>query len=327
MCGASMLFYVMKCFSVNLKQFAADTVGQIEHGGIDEQIERYIGFIAEALCKPAHQVHQIGALDSERTHVHNHAAQLLSLVAHGMLQTGQLFGDMLGGVRQAAAQDIQLDFNAEESLEDAVVEVAGDTASLAFDGAHAQAAQQKQVLEWRAEMPHHPFQALQILGKMRTPRIGQDQPPYALGIEIQGYAEHGTQAKFLLGLLRKTGQFGKMLAVVTIPAKSGAEAVALIPANAGFGIVKEKDLSFGERQVFRCEALGVAGSYGPAKYALEFAIAESEDPFFAIEDAGQFAEQLAERFGHAFFGLHQGREADEEIMLGSVQAVAVTDER
>ena len=176
-------------------------------------------------------------------------------------------------------------------------------------------------------MPHHPFQALQILRKMRAPRIGQDQPPYALGIEIQGYAEHGTQAKFLLGLLRKTGQFGKMLAVVTIPAKSGAEAVALIPANAGFGIVKEKDLSFGERQVFRCEALGIAGSYGPDKYALEFAIAESEDPFFAIEDAGQFAEQLAEGFDHAFFGLHQGREADEGIMLGSVQAVAVTDER
>src|SRR5260370_6130689 len=77
-----------------------------------------------------------------------------------MLQRGQFLGDVFWGMRQPAAQHIKLDFDAEERLKDAVVEIAGDAAAFAFDGAYAQAAQQKQIFEWRAEKPDKPFGAL-----------------------------------------------------------------------------------------------------------------------------------------------------------------------
>src|ERR1700676_1668014 len=49
--GPSMLFYVVQCFSVNLKQFTAYAIRQVQDGGIDQQIERHGRFIAEALSK------------------------------------------------------------------------------------------------------------------------------------------------------------------------------------------------------------------------------------------------------------------------------------
>src|ERR1700739_3009076 len=33
--GASMLFYVVQCLTVNLEQFAADAIWQVQHGRID----------------------------------------------------------------------------------------------------------------------------------------------------------------------------------------------------------------------------------------------------------------------------------------------------
>src|SRR5260370_1997908 len=160
-----------------------------------------------------------------------------------MLQRGQFLGDVFWGMRQPAAQHIKLDFDAEERLKDAVVEIAGDAAAFAFDGAYAQAAQQKQIFKWRAKMPDNAFEALEVLRKMRAPRVCQHEPADGFVIEIDRHAKHGAQAQLLPGLLREPGQFGKMLAVVAIPAKGGAQAVPWIPANAGFGIVEEKDLS------------------------------------------------------------------------------------
>src|SRR5271157_3971584 len=36
----SMLFYVVECFTVNLENLAADAVGRLQFGGIDQQIQR-----------------------------------------------------------------------------------------------------------------------------------------------------------------------------------------------------------------------------------------------------------------------------------------------
>ena len=44
---------------------------------------------------------------------------------------------LIGGAGDAAAEDVQLDFDAQQGLENAVVEVAGDAAAFGFDGAGA----------------------------------------------------------------------------------------------------------------------------------------------------------------------------------------------
>src|SRR5690348_2305802 len=209
--GASMLFYVVECFPVNLKEFAANAVRQIEHGRVDQEVQGDAGFIAEALGGAAHQFHQIGALHALRAHVHDHAAQFLGFVAHGVLQGAQLGGHLFGGVRQAAAEDVELDLDAEQSLENAVVEVAGDAAAFAFDGAHAQAAEQEQIFERRAKVAHDAFQPMQILRKLRAAGIGEHQPAHGVAVEIHGNPEHGTHAKLLNGLVGHARQFAEVL--------------------------------------------------------------------------------------------------------------------
>src|SRR5690349_14429644 len=324
--GASMLFYVVECFPVNLKEFAANAVRQIEHGRVDQEVQGDAGFIAEALGGAAHQFHQIGALHALRAHVHDHAAQFLGFVAHGVLQGAQLGGHLFGGVRQAAAEDVELDLDAEQSLENAVVEVAGDAAAFAFDGAHAQAAEQEQIFERRAKVAHDAFQPMQILRKLRAAGIGEHQPAHGVAVEIHGNPEHGTHAKLLNGLVGHARQFAEVLAVVAIPAEGGAQTIALIPTDAGFGIVQKKYVRLGERQIFRRDALGVAGSRSPNEDALDFGIPKGEDALFAVETAGEFAEHAAHRFRHAFFDLQHGGEPHQEVVLGGVQAIAVAHE-
>ncbi len=60
--------------------------GNLQFGGVDQQIQSQAGFIAESLGKTPHQVHQIGALDLQRAHIGDHAAKLICLITHGLLQ-------------------------------------------------------------------------------------------------------------------------------------------------------------------------------------------------------------------------------------------------
>src|SRR5260370_42010249 len=94
-----------------------------------------------------------------------------------MLQRGQFLGDVFWGMRQPAAQHIKLDFDAEERLKDPVVEIAGDAAAFAFDGAYAQAAQHKQILEWRGPNRGHPPEAPGARRGRRARRACPRWPP------------------------------------------------------------------------------------------------------------------------------------------------------
>src|SRR5260370_42375325 len=105
-----------------------------------------------------------------------------------MLQRGQFLGDVFWGMRQPAAQHIKLDFDAEERLKDAVVEIAGDAAAFAFDGAYAQAAQQKQIFEWRAKKPGKAVEEAEGPRKKRAPRGCHDEP--AAGVRIENVRHH-----------------------------------------------------------------------------------------------------------------------------------------
>src|SRR5580704_11734874 len=132
-----MLFYVVECFTVNLENLATDAVGSAKLSGINEEIEGHSGFIAVALGETAHEIHKVGALHAEGAEVGDRLAELGTFVADGLLEVGEAGDGLLRSRGNAAAEDVELDFDAEESLENAVVEVAGDAAALGFDGAGA----------------------------------------------------------------------------------------------------------------------------------------------------------------------------------------------
>src|SRR6266566_1288552 len=91
-----MLFYIIECFTVNLENLAADAV--------------------------------------RRAQVRNRLAKLGSLIPDSLLEVSKGTGGLFGCSWDASAQHIELDLNAEEGLENAVVKVAGDAAPFSLDG-------------------------------------------------------------------------------------------------------------------------------------------------------------------------------------------------
>src|SRR5215469_6191908 len=133
-----MFFYVVECFTVNLENLAADAVGSPQFRRIDEQIESDWRLVAVALGETAHKVNEIGALDAKWTQVGDGLPKFSSFVFDSLLKVCEGIGSLLGGSgRDAAAKDVQLDFDAQKGLENAVVEVAGDAATLGFNCAGA----------------------------------------------------------------------------------------------------------------------------------------------------------------------------------------------
>src|ERR1700693_4114108 len=141
-----MFFYIVERFSIYLKQFAAQPVGQLQRRRIGKEIEGQAGSIAEALAETVHQVDQIGTLNAQRPHIGNHAPKLRRFISDRLLQRAQIAAHLLGSLRELAAEHVELNIHAQERLQDAVVDVSRNAAALAFDGARAQAPQQEQVL-------------------------------------------------------------------------------------------------------------------------------------------------------------------------------------
>src|SRR5260370_20849870 len=132
-----MLFYVVECFSVNLENLATDAVGSAQLGRINEQIQSDRGFVAIALGESAHQIDQIGALNTKRAKVRNDLAQLRTFILNSLLEAGEAADGLLWRAGYPAAQDIQLDFDAHEGLNNPVMQVACDAAALRCDSAGA----------------------------------------------------------------------------------------------------------------------------------------------------------------------------------------------
>src|SRR5579859_4754440 len=147
-----MLFYVVECFTVNLENLAADAVGRMEVGGLDHDVQGQSGFVAIAFRETVHKVNEVGALDAQGAQVGDHAAELGGLVFDGLLEVAEAGDGMVGSGGDPAAEDVELYFDAEEGLENAIVEVAGDAAALAFDGAGAEMAQQEDVFKRRTDV-------------------------------------------------------------------------------------------------------------------------------------------------------------------------------
>src|SRR5579862_8364349 len=128
-----MLFYVVECFTVNLEELAANAVGSLNLNRINENVEGERGLVSEALGETDHEVNEVGALDTDRAHVGNHAAELRGLAFDGLLEVGEAGGGLFGAGAGLFSQDIQLDLETEQGLQDAVVEIAGDTAAFTLD--------------------------------------------------------------------------------------------------------------------------------------------------------------------------------------------------
>src|ERR1700742_4719266 len=133
-----MLFYVVECFTVNLEKFAADAIGRLNLNRINEYVEGESGLVAEALGETDHEVDEVGALDTDGAHVGNHAAELGGLAFDGGLEVCEALCGLLRGRGDLFAEHVELNFEAEQGLEDAVVEVARDAAALGLDRAGAQ---------------------------------------------------------------------------------------------------------------------------------------------------------------------------------------------
>src|SRR5207245_4339421 len=116
-----MLFYIVECFPVNLENLPAHAVRGAQLGRIDEQVQGNGGFVAIALSESAHEIHEIGALDAQGTQVGDGLTEFGGLVSNGLLKIRKGAGGLFRGCGNPAAEDVQLDFDAEESLENAIV--------------------------------------------------------------------------------------------------------------------------------------------------------------------------------------------------------------
>src|SRR5215472_7288208 len=102
-----MFFYVVECFSVNLENFATDAVGSAQFGGIDQEIECQGRFVAIALGKAAHEVHEVGGLDTHGLEIGNKGAEVAALVANGLLEVAEAAGGLVGSDRNLALEHVE----------------------------------------------------------------------------------------------------------------------------------------------------------------------------------------------------------------------------
>src|SRR3984885_3513053 len=125
-----MFFYVVECLTVNLEELATDAVGSLNLNRINENVEGESGLVAKALGETDHEIDEVGALDTDRAHVGDHAAELGGLAFDGLLEVGEAAGGLFGRGGDLFAKHVELNLEAEQGLEDAVVEVAGNAAAL-----------------------------------------------------------------------------------------------------------------------------------------------------------------------------------------------------
>src|ERR1700683_1559824 len=124
-----MLFYVVKCFPVYLEHLVASSVGKAQVAVFDKEIDGQAGFIAIAFRKTEHQLPHIRAFHTYWPQVGHHSAELFALLLNGGLQHLELLARLFGGPRKFAAEDVELDIQAQQGLEYSIVQVARNSAA------------------------------------------------------------------------------------------------------------------------------------------------------------------------------------------------------
>src|SRR5580704_18228195 len=307
-----MLFYVVECFTVNLENLAADAVGSMEVGGFDHDVKGQGGLVAVALGETMHEVDKIGALDAEGTQVGDHAAELGGLVFYRVLEVAEAGFGLIGGGRDLTAEDVELDFDAEEGLEYAVVEVAGDAAAFAFNGAGPKMAEEEHVFEGGADMASDAFEPGEVRALEGFAAVDQEEAPGGLAELVEGHGKHGAHAELLLGGAGKAREGAKAAAVAAVPSEAAACAFEAVPADSSVHIVEEEAVGAGQGVTLGDEALALAGLEAPEIDAFEIGVAIGEECDLDVERSGEFVKKQPQGFGEALIYLERCGDAGEE---------------
>ena len=321
-----MLFYVVKCFTVNLKEFAAHTVGSLNLNRINENVEGECGLVSEAFGETDHEIDEVGALDADRAHVGHHAAELGGLAFDGLLEVGEAREGLVGAGCSLFSEHVELNFKTEQGLEDAVVKVAGDTAAFGLDSAGAQVTKEKDVLKGGADVAGDAFEPSQVVPGVLATAVEEEEAASGFATLVESDRHHGFEIEQLLGRAGKARDAFESAAVATVPSKAGTGAREAIPADGSVGVVKEKSVGPGEGQVVGHEAFGLAGFVAPEEDALEIGVAIDEQGFLGVKSTGKLFEEETQALGKALIDFHGGGDTGEEFLLDGEEAVAVAQE-
>src|SRR5579883_478812 len=326
-----MLFYVVECFTVNLEQLAANAVRSAQFGGIDEQVQRESRLVAEALGEAPHEVHQVGGLHAYRTQVGDESAEIRSFIAHRLLKIGKAGGDLLGRGGNAAPEDIQLDFDAQERLQNPVVQIARNARALRFNGSSAQMPQEEEILESGRNVPGDAFEPGQVVLVEGTaavlPAVEKEDASDGLAALFKCRGDQRADSEFLNGGAGEARNIFQRAAVAPVPAETGALCGKRIPAEGGIEIVEEQAVGARQGQILRNQALAFALLEPPKKDALEIRVAIGEHGFLDLERGGKLIEQKAKGFGKTLIHLERRRNTGEKFVFRGEAAAAVAEER
>src|SRR5580693_1767596 len=272
-----MLFYVVECFTVNLENLATDAVRSVQVVGFDDDIEGQSGFVAETLSETLHQVEEIGALDAEGAEVGDHASELGGLVFHSVLKVAEAGFGLVWRDGDPAAEDVELNLDAEQGLENAVVKVAGDAAAFAFDGAGTKMAEEEDVLERGTDVAGDAFEPGEVGALERLAAVDEEEAAGGLAHLVKGYGEHGAHVEFVLGGAGEARESGEAATVAAVPAEAAAGAYEAVPANGGVHVVQEEAIGAGKGVAFGDQAFAFASFEAPKVDALEVGVAVGEE--------------------------------------------------
>ncbi len=238
------------------------------------------------------------------------------------------------------AEYAELDFEAEQGLQDAVVQIAGNAAALGFDGPVAQMAQQEEVFQRRPDVADDLFEPTQVGGQeaavgrvgCRAPAgpggqgIDQEDAPGRAVVKFEGGGEQRSRGKLVSRGLRGRREGSEAASGAAVPAESVTVPVGEIPADRGFHGVEQEGVGAAERKGFWHRGLGLIGTYAPDEDAVEILIPGGQTGLLAIERQGQFSQHLADRLVEAAFEAEQAGDGIEKLLAGQMLAFAGAEE-
>jgi len=188
--------------------------------------------------------------------------------------------------------------------------------------------EKKEVLEARTDVAGQAFKpgevgALERLAGLVT--VDQEKAASGLATLIEGNGHQRADLEFVLGGAGEAGDVLKRTAVAAVPAKAGAWALEMVPADGGVHIVKKEAVGAGERKILGDKALAFAMFEAPHENTLEVGVAIDEQSLFGAEDDGEIVEEQAQRFGEALVDLHGGSDAGEKIAFRGEETGAVAE--
>ena len=206
------------------------------------------------------------------------------------------------------------------------MEVAGDAAAFALDGAGAQMPEEEDVFERGADVAGDALEPGEVGALEGLAGVDEEEAAGGLATLVKGHRHHGAHIELLLGGAGEAREGVEAAPIAAVPAEAAAGAFEVVPADGGVHVVEKETVGAGEGVAFGDEALAFASFEAPEVDALEIGVAIGEQGGFDLEGAGEFVQHEAERFGEALVDLESCGDAGEEVVLRGEMAAAVGQE-